>query len=143
MPQVRGLLVAAARLVVPSYGDDLVDGDRGDAANDYARPLGRAITRAQKKALSLLAEDLEAMNGPTLAEIEALVRAVRRTELRVAFLLTGDMLAAIGELHALPAARGPAALTTVLTHPLAGDAFRFALTPRATALRRELGTLWS
>jgi hypothetical protein len=132
---VRGLLLAAARLVAPSYGDDLRDGDQGAAANDYARPLGRAITRAQKKALAALAPTLEA--GPTVAEIEALMRGAKRTEVRVAFLMTGDMLATVDELR-LP----ERTLRAVFAHPLAGDAFRFALTQRATALRREVGTLF-
>jgi hypothetical protein len=143
IPQVRGLLVAAARLVVPTFGDDLRDGDRGEAANDYARPLGRAISRAHRKVLATLTSGLEAIHGPTLAEIEALVLGARTAELRVAFLLTGDLLATLDELHPLPATRGTAALATILSHPLASDVCRFALTTRATALRRELGTLWS
>ena len=78
------------------------------------------------------------MSGPTLAEVEALVTGARRAEARVAFLLTGDMLATLEELRALPAP-----FAAVLKHPLAADAFRFAFSARATKLRRELGSLWS
>jgi hypothetical protein len=135
---VRGLLVAAVRLVVPSYANDLTDGDCGAAADEYTRPLGRAITRAQKKVLAAFAPDLESAAGPTLAAIDAFVLGARRTEARIAFLLTGDALATLEELGATY--RG---LRAAMADPIAGDLFRFGFTPNATALRRDLGAVWT
>jgi serine/threonine protein kinase len=135
---VRGLLIAAMRLVVPSYANDLTDGDCGAAANEYTRPLGRGITRAQKKALATLAPDVESATGPTLGAIDAFVLGARRTEARVAFLLTGDALATLDELGTTY--RG---LRAAMADPIASDIFRFGFTPIATALRRQLGAVWT
>jgi hypothetical protein len=137
-PQVRCLLVAAVRLVVPSYADDLTDGDRAEGANEYVRPLGRAITRAQKKALTALVPTLESARGPTLGEVEAFVLGATRAEARAAFVLTGDALATLDALGA-----GDRSLSAVMAHPVTADVFRFGLTPKATVLRHELGALWA
>jgi hypothetical protein len=82
--------------------------------------------------------------------IDVLIGALARAELRVAYLLTGDLLAAIDELRGLDAAflratesPGRQALAAVVEHPFAGDVIRYALTPEATALRRRVGATWT
>jgi hypothetical protein len=145
----RACLVAAARVAVPSYGASPREPALETDVQEYERRIARAIGRKQKKALLDLSPRLEPSRAPTVAEIDALVRAVVRAEVRVAFLVTGDLLATFDELRALDAelARataviGPSALAAVLAHPLSGDVARFALTPRATTLRRATGTTW-
>ena len=71
-------------------------------------------------------------------------------ELRLAYVLTGDLLSLIEELRALDPilqaasdTPGRAALAAVLDHPYAGDAARFALGTEATALRRRVGATWA
>jgi hypothetical protein len=142
--QIEALLVAAARQVVKGYGA----GDANLVAQQEAA-IARALSRRQKKLLEDLAPKLGAANAkppPADEFVQALVRA----ELRVAFLLGGDLLAMLeemrpldGALHAALETPSTGALATLLNHPLAGDLARFALTSEATALRRRLGSTWT
>ena len=92
------------------------------------------------------------MNGPQgrLVGIDVLIGALARAELRIAYLLTGDVLATIDELRGLDGAflqatetPGRQSLGAVLDHPFAGDVVRYALTTEATALRRRVGSTWA
>jgi serine/threonine-protein kinase len=147
--RARAVLVAGARLVVPTFG---TSNDRAQEAlvAEYAKPVAKAIGRAQKKALSALEPRL-AQSGATISvdDLTTLVKRVGQAELSVAFLVTGDLVGTLDDLRASDgdyarAARelGPAALVATLRHPLAGEAVRFALSETATDLRRAIGTLW-
>jgi hypothetical protein len=145
---IHALLTAAARLVAPRYGDE--DGALVERAGDYAKPLAKGISRKHKKALSTYEAELGVAPAPKQSEIDAMIRAVARAELRVAFLLTGDLLATFDDLRAADGdyaratqARGSVGLAATLRHPLAGDTVRFALSDVATGLRRELGSIWT
>jgi hypothetical protein len=147
---VRALLVTAARIVCPSYAAELHDGALESLVADHTKPLGRAVGRAHKKALSALLPRLEEGRGPTVDDVRELVRCAYQTELRAAFLLTGDLLATLDDLRAgdsdyarAAGTPGPGALAATLRHPLAGDVVRFALTEGATTIRREAGTIWT
>ena len=92
------------------------------------------------------------MNGHAarLVGIDVLIGALARAELRIAYVLTGDVLATIDELRGLDGAflqateqPGRGSVAAVLDHPFAGDVVRFALTPEATALRRRVGSTWA
>jgi tetratricopeptide (TPR) repeat protein len=142
-------LCAAARQVVPGFASELAQGDQLDLIDEMSRRVGKAIGRKQKKALGELAQDLAEMRAPTLADVAAFERLVARTELRAAFVLTGDLLSTLdaarardGALGAATASVGPAGLRATLGHPVAGDLARFALSPAATTLRWRAGTLW-
>ena len=148
--EVRALLVSAARVVSPSYARELADGPLESLVAELARPLAKAIGRTHKKALSALTSQLEGAPGPTLDDVRGLVRRVGQTELRVAFLLTGDLLATLDDLRAgdgeyarAAGTAGPAALVATLRHPLGGDVVAFALSETATTIRREAGTIWT
>lgn len=87
-------------------------------------------------------------NRPML--IDDFMALVARCELRIAYVLTGDLLSTIDELRALDASflqqtetPGVIALRAVLEHRYAGDVARFALTREATALRRRVGSTWT
>jgi hypothetical protein len=147
--RARAVLVAAARVVVPSFG---TSSDRAQEAlvAEYAKPVAKAMGRAQKKALSALEPRL-AQSSATLSvdDVAALVKRVGQAELSVAFLVTGDLVGTLDDLRASDgdyarAARelGPAALVATLRHPLAGEAVRFALSETASELRRTIGTVW-
>jgi tetratricopeptide (TPR) repeat protein len=144
----RGLLTAGARVVAPSYADE--DARLVELANSFAKPLAKGIARKHKKALTSLESALADAPAPKQAEVDVVLRGVLQTELRVAFLLTGDLLATLDDLRAADgdyaraaATRGSSALVATLKHPLAGDTIRFALTETATALRRQLGSIWT
>ena len=148
--QVRALLVTAARIVSPRYAAEQNDAALESLVAEYAKPLGRAVGRAHKKALSALLPRLEGSRGPTVDDVRDAVRRVGQAELRVAFLLTGDLLATLddlrasdGEYAAAAGTPGPGALAATLRHPLGGDTASFALTETATTIRREAGTIWT
>ncbi len=145
----HAVLCAAARQVLPGYASDDRDPGVQERLDDFTRRLARAIGRKQKKALQELAPALGATRPPSLADVEALERGIARTELRAAFLGTGDLLATLDsarandvELGRTTANVGRPALVAVLTHPLTRDLVTFALAPATTALRRKAGTTW-
>jgi tetratricopeptide (TPR) repeat protein len=147
---VHAVVCSAMRHVVPTFASDLRGTEQEQLVEDYAKPVGRAIGRRQKKALAEVAAKLGSAPTPTLEDAEQLVLGVARAGLRVAFLVTGDLLSTLDDLRFVDAAFaqqtgtvGPGALAATLDHPLAGDVARFALHPGATSLRWRLGTLWA
>jgi hypothetical protein len=154
MEDLRGayahaVLCGAARQVLPGYASDAREPGMQERLDDFTRRVARAIGRKQKKALQELAPALGATRPPSLADVDALERGIARTELRAAFLATGDLLATLDsarandvELGRMTANVGKPALAAVLTHPLTRDLVTFALAPATTALRRKIGTTW-
>jgi tetratricopeptide (TPR) repeat protein len=140
------ILVAFARQAAPNAG--ATPRERVEAlVMDYDARARRAIDRKRKKSL----EDLESSitRAPSIA-IDAFANAALRAEARAAFLVTGDLRAALAALalsegSLADALRAPSAgaLAAVLTHPVSRDLVGFAMGGEATALRRSLGTLWS
>ncbi|WP_394841553.1 hypothetical protein LZC95_31320 [Pendulispora brunnea] len=148
-PHVQALLTAAARHANPSFSYDVRERHLAELIAEYEPRVARAIGRKQRKLLADLAYRLDAPVGPTPQEMEAFVRAVAHAELRVAFLVTGDLLATVDELRALDPHFARAlggmnehSVATIFSHPLAGDLARFALSKEATALRWRTGTIW-
>ena len=146
-PHIEALLVGAARTVNPVYGDGEVDVLAMKLVNQYEPNIARELSRKHKQALERVAPLL---HGQRMSPIEVLVGALARAELRIAYLLTGDVLATIDELRGVDApflqateAAGRQAVQAVLDHPFAGDVVRFALTNEATALRRRVGSTWA
>jgi hypothetical protein len=142
--ETLAILVALARQSVPTF--TAMPRDRIEAlTGDYEVRARRAIDRKKRKVL----EELE----PTLASappisLDALVDAVVRTEVRAAFLLSGDLRASLdalamteGGLAEALRLRGQAAFSAVMTRPLCRDLVSFALGGESAALRRTLGTL--
>jgi tetratricopeptide (TPR) repeat protein len=148
-PHIEAFLIACARQVVPNYGSDEVDVLSSKVVAQYEPTVRKEINRRQKKLLEELAPHIAAPQGRPIA-IDVLLGALARAELRIAYLLTGDLLATIDELRGMDPqflqateAPGRSALAAVLSHPFAGDVTRFALTPEATALRRRIGSTWT
>ena len=147
-PHIEALLVAAARLVVPTYARD-ADLSTEPLVATYEGPVAKAIARRQRKLLDELSTHLASTQGRPPA-VSHLVAALARGELRTAYVLTGDLLAAIDDVRGADAALlrsteqpGRAALAAVLEHPYAGDVARFAVTPEAAALKRRMATAWA
>jgi hypothetical protein len=145
---MRALLVAAVRTALPAYGGAR-EPELEELVQKYTPPIARAIGRKQKKALAALEPSLEGESSFSVAMVDAFVLGVMRAELRVGFVLTGDLLATLDDVRVSDAefaratsVRGPTALAATLAHPLAGDVVRFALTKGATALRRRTGAMW-
>ncbi len=152
-PYVHALLAGAARRVVRGYASEVVTAQQEDLVADLAQRVSRAIgtlALKQKRALSDLEERLNA--EPPLDEraAYAFTLAVARAELRAAFALSGDLLATVDTLRSSDAVfaretdtAGPRALAAVLSHPIAGDLVRFALSRQTTQLRKRLATTWT
>ncbi len=145
--RARAVLCGAARQVDASFASELPS-DQEELVTELTRTVGRAIGRKQKKALAELVPVLASLRAPTVGDIAAFEEGIARTELRVAFLMTGDLLATLdcvraadGDLAAATAAVGPSALAATLRHPLAGDLVTFALSRLATDLRLRIGSV--
>lgn len=148
-PHIEAMLVAAARSVNPVYGKDDVDVLSLKLVMQYEPNIAKELTRKQKQALEKLLPLMSSPNGRMIG-IDVLIGALARAELRIAYVLTGDVLATIDELRGLDGAflqateaPGRNSVAAVLDHPFAGDVVRFALTPEATALRRRVGSTWA
>ncbi|MBX3208705.1 MAG: hypothetical protein KF764_26970 [Labilithrix sp.] len=158
-PHIEAMLVAAARAVNPAYGKDDVDVLSLKLVMQYEPNITKELSRKQKQALEKLVPLMNATGpgfgggagqGGRLIAIDVLIGALARAELRIAYVLTGDVLATIDELRGLDGAflqatesPGRGSVAAVLDHPFAGDVVRFALTPEATALRRRVGSTWA
>jgi tetratricopeptide (TPR) repeat protein len=148
-PHIEAFLIACARQIVPNYGADEVDVLSSKVVAQYEPTVRKEINRRQRKLLEELGPHIAAPQGRPIA-IDVLIGALARAELRIAYLLTGDLLAAIDELRGmdpqfLQATEQPGrtALAAVLQHPFAGDVTRYALTAEATALRRRIASTWT
>ena len=148
-PHIEAMLCAAGRAVNPAFGKDDIDVLSLKLVLQYEPNLVKELSRKQKQNLEKL---VPIMNGPQgrLIGIDVLIGALARAELRIAYLLTGDVLATIDELRGLDGAflkatetPGRQSLGAVLDHPFAGDVVRYALTTEATALRRRVGSTWA
>jgi hypothetical protein len=146
---VHAVLCGAARQVAPDYAMEIRDAEQQDLVGDYAKRVGRALGRRQKKMLGELSSRLAGGKAPTVAQAEAFTRAIARAELRAAFVVTGDLLSTLDVLRSYDPAFardagtvGARALGATLVHGVASDTVRFALDPAATALRWRAGTLW-
>jgi len=147
--QIGALLVAAARQVVPGYGADTADALAAKAIAQNESAIARVLSRRQRRLLEDLAPHIAASQSRP-PPIDTLLGALSRAQLRVAFVVTGDLLTVAEQIRSLDAtlqsatqSPGQEALAAVLNHSLAGDVVRFALTPEATALRRRVGSTWN
>jgi hypothetical protein len=149
----HALLIAAARRVVRDYAAGRVGADVEERAVEMTKRVARVLgplAFRQKKALGDLAGRLAAEPPVDARAVAAFALAIARTELRAAFLLSGDLLATLDSLRASDPAfgretdrGGPRALAAALAHPSGLDLVRFAMSRQTTALRKRLGTSWS
>ncbi len=151
-PDLHALLVAAARRGVRDYAASVRQPELDERIDEMVKRVSRALgplAFKQKKALADLSERLASEPAIDARAVYAFALAVARTELRAAFLLSGDLLATLDAIRAAdaPFARetervGPRALAGTLVHPLGADVARFALSRAATAIRKRLHTTW-
>src|SRR5262249_47814459 len=101
-PHIEALLLASARQVVPNYGTDDVGVISSKLVPQYRPSVAKVLNRRQRKLLEELMPHLSVPQGRPMP-IDVFIGALARAELRVAYLLTGDLLAAIDELRGLDA----------------------------------------
>ncbi len=148
-PRIEALLVAAARQVVPGYGEGDLDVLAQKLVAQQEAGVARALSRRQRKVLEELAPHIAAPSS-RLPSVDPFVHALLRAELRTAFVVTGDLLTMVDEVGRIDPSLaratqtgGPAALAAVLENQLAGDVVRYGLTGESTALRRRIGSVWA
>jgi tetratricopeptide (TPR) repeat protein len=144
---VEAYLVAAARVVAPTYAADDIDLLALQAVAQYEPLLAKALSRKQRRQLEQVGSRLAGSRPPPP---DAFVLTLYRLELRAAYLVSGDLLATVDEirqwdpaLYQATVRSGPRSLGAILEHPVAGDVCRFAVSAEATALRRRLGSIWT
>ncbi len=147
--QIEAFLVACGRQVVHGYGADDVDILVSKLIPAFETAVLKHLGRKQRKILEELAVYLSAESGRPLP-IDFFMHALARAELRASYLLTGNLIATVDELRGFDAELGTRTdtpsretLFRLLENPLAGDVFRYAITPEAQALRRRIGTNWT
>jgi cellulose synthase operon protein C len=136
---VDGLFLAAMRAVEPSFGSGEISASRDAMASSFVASVQKAIGRRQKKQLEEI--------GPRVTsdyDARAITIGVRRSEYRVAYLLGGDLVAAIDYLRRFDRDIGRSAEDPrlLLTHPVTNEMLRYALSAEAVSERRRLGAAW-
>ena len=122
---------------MPAFGSGELPGPREHAAQGFLASVQKAIGRRQRKLLEEIAPSAIATY-----DARALTIGVRRSEYRVAYILTGDLLCAVDYLRRYDReiARSAEDPRVLLQHPVTNELVRYALTAEAYAERRRVGT---
>ena len=136
---VDGLFLAAMRAVEPTFAGGELTPQRESMAQSFLPAVQRALGRRQKKLLEEL--------GPTITgtyDARAITIGVRRSEYRVAYVLGGDLVAAIDYLRRFDRDIGRSAEEprVLLQHPVTNELLRYALTGESVVERRKVGAVW-
>ncbi len=137
---IDGLLVGALRAVDPTFGVRDLGPSREPTVQAFSAQVHRAMGRRQRK---LLEEILP--QATVNYDVRTLVTAIRRGENRIAYLLSGDLIAAVDHLCRLDrdVARAAEDPQLVVLHPVTGDLLRYALGAASYAERKRIGTVWT
>ena len=137
---VDGLFLAVMRTVDPSFGSGEISAARDGMASSFLASVQKAIGRRQKK----LCEEL-LPTVPAHYDARAITIGVRRSEYRIAYVLGGDLVAAIDYLRRFDRDIGRSAddPRLLLTHPVTNEMLRYALTAESVAERRRAGVSWA
>jgi tetratricopeptide (TPR) repeat protein len=135
-----GLLLASVRAVEPSFGSGELTPARDSMAQSFVAAVQRAIGRRQKKLLEDIAPSATTQYDPRTFSI-----GVRRSEYRIAYVLSGDLVSAIDYLRRFDReiARSGEEPRVLLQHPVTNEMLRYALTADSYAERRRVGAIWS
>jgi hypothetical protein len=136
---VDGLFLAVMRAVDPGFGSGEITPAREAMASSFLAAVQKAIGRRQKKQIEELGP-----NVPSNYDARAITIAVRRSEYRIAYVMGGDLVAAIDYLRRFDRDIGRSAEDPrlLLTHPVTNEMLRYALTAEAAAERRRVGSTW-
>lgn len=135
-----GMLLAAMRTLDPGFFSGELTHPREQAAQQMLPAVNRAIGRRQRKQLEEIAGRVSAAYDPRSFTI-----GVRRSEYRIAYILSGDLLAAIDYLRRFDReiGRSTEEPRVLLQHPVTNEVMRYALTVDAYTERRRAGTVWA
>lgn len=133
LDSLDGLLLAGARIGHAGFGVGELSPARERALGAMLPALQRAVGRRQRKMLEDTAPHLHGVFDPRL-----FLDGLRQTELRVGYLLAGDVLAALEALRReLRFDGNPRSFARI---PQASEVLRYALSGEALAERTRMGT---
>jgi hypothetical protein len=135
-----GMFLAALRTVEPSFGQGEIVPSREAMASSFLPAVQKAIGRRQKKSLEEMLPRV-----PAGYDARTVAIALRRSEYRIAYLLCGDLIAAVDYLRRFDRDIGRSAddPRLLLTHPVTNEMLRYALSAEGTAERLNLGASWA
>ena len=134
-----GLFLASMRAFDPAFAGGELTPQRESMAQSFLPAVQRAIGRRQKKQIEEIAPSV--LSG---YDARAITIGVRRSEYRVAYVLGGDLLAAIDYLRRFDRDIGRSAdePRVLLQHPVTNELLRYALSGESVAERRKVGVTW-
>lgn len=129
---IDGFLISALHATDPTILS-MISGAREQTAQPYLVPMQKAIGRRQRKQIEEVIPSI-----PTNFEAHSFISALRRSELRIAYLLTGSLLSCIDTL------RRTGEVTEPLLHqPVLLELFRYVMTESAIVDRWRIGSTWT
>lgn len=133
------ILMSAIRSILPQWGLGELNPGREHALSNIHAAMQRAIGRRQRKVIEDLAPTLSAS-----VDTRTFFVAVRRSEYRSAYVLSGDAYAAIETMRRADPelARSGDNIRALLQYPVSCEMIRYALSADAYGERRRVGVIW-
>jgi tetratricopeptide (TPR) repeat protein len=137
---VDGLLLASLRAVDPGFAGGELTAPRESMAQSFLPAVQKAIGRRQRKQIEELL--------PTILsnyDARAITIGVRRSEYRAAYVLAGDLVAALDYLRRFDRDIGRSAedARVLLSHPVTNELLRYAMSAESVTERRKVGAIWA
>lgn len=134
-----GILLSAVRSVLPNWGIGELGATREHSMGPFFTNMQRAIGRKQRNVI----QDLAATLNPTF-DARSFFLAVRRSEYRTAYVLSGDLLGGLETMRRSDPelSRAGDNARALLQYPLSNELIRYALSSDGFNERRRLGTVW-
>ncbi len=136
---VDGILFGAMRVGLELWGQGELSPSAEMSAGMWRQRVAKAASRKVKRALEESAQRIRPQ-----ADTSAWREAMRIAGLRAAYIVTGDLNAALGQAmkldHELAAAKGSALAAKLFAQATTREVVVFALSDAALALRRSAGT---
>jgi tetratricopeptide (TPR) repeat protein len=135
-----GLLLGSMRAIDPGFGSGEVSPARDAMASSFLPGVQKAIGRRQRKLLEEIAPALT-----SAWDARAIAIGVRRSEYRVAYVLGGDLIAALDYLRRFDREIGRSTEDprVLLQHPVTNELLRYALSAESVNERRKVGSTWA
>ncbi len=134
-------LLAALRSTAPAFASNALAAPREHATSNLLPGVQRAMGRRQRKQLEELLAQGQVSHD---YDMRAFSIAVRRSEYRAAYVLSGNLLAGLDYLRRVDAdiARAHDQPKLYLQHPVTNELLRWTLSAEAFAERRRVGAVF-
>ncbi len=132
------IFLSAVRAVLPNWGVGEINPQREHSIANVQANMQRAIGRRQRKTI----EELGHLTASL--DIRTFLLAIRRSEYRSAYVLSGDLLGGLDTMRRseVDLSRAGESARALLQYPLSNELIRYALTADAHNERRRVGSVW-